>query len=203
MRLKGKKIGFGVTGSHCTPEEIFPEIDKLIAEGAEIYPVISPAIDLTDTRFGDAIEWKTKLVKSTGRKLINSITGAEPLGPSNLLDAYVIAPCTGNTMAKLACGITDTPVLMGAKAHLRNQKPLIIAVSTNDGLGLHAKNIGILLNTKNIYFVPFGQDNPFSKPNSLIAKMELLTETVIAALENRQLQPVLVNLTKEEFEFGR
>ncbi|MCR3923469.1 MAG: dipicolinate synthase subunit B, partial [Firmicutes bacterium] len=130
---------------------------------AEIYPVISPSVDGTDTRFGDATEWKTRLVKTTGHKLINSISGAEPIGPSNVLDAYIIAPCTGNTLAKLTYGITDTAVLMGAKAHLRNQKPVIIAISTNDGLGFNAKNIGTLLTTKYVYMVPFGQDNPFSK----------------------------------------
>ncbi|HZK23766.1 MAG TPA: dipicolinate synthase subunit B [Oscillospiraceae bacterium] len=200
MRLKDKKIGFGITGSHCTLEPILPEIDRLIKEGAEVYPVISPAIDFTDTRFGDAIEWKTKLVKATGRKLINSIVGVEPLGPSKLLAAYVIAPCTGNTLAKIANGITDTAVLMGAKAHLRNQRPLIVAISTNDGLGLNAKNISTLLIAKNVYLVPFGQDQPFTKPNSLIAKMELLVPTILAALEGRQLQPLLINHAQEEFQ---
>ncbi|MDW7651030.1 MAG: dipicolinate synthase subunit B [Bacillota bacterium] len=203
MRLKGKKIGFAFTGSHCTLEKTFPEIEKLLAEGADVFPIISPSVDLTDTRFGDATEWKTRLVKLTGHKLINSITGAEPLGPKGMLDAYVIAPCTGNTLAKLANGITDTAVLMGAKAQLRNQKPVIIAVSTNDGLGFNAKNIGTMLSTKNVYMVPFGQDSPFTKPNSLVAKMDVLVQTVLAALEGRQLQPVLINLGPEEFEFKR
>lgn len=201
MRLRGKKIGFALTGSHCTLEKAIPEIEKLLAEGAEIFPVISPSVDLTDTRFGDATEWKTRLVKITGRKIINSITGAEPLGPKGILDAFVIAPCTGNTLAKLATGITDTAVLMGAKAQLRNQKPVILAVSTNDGLGFNGKNIGIMLSAKNVYMVPFGQDSPFTKPNSLVAKMDALLPTILAALEGKQLQPVLINLAPEEFEF--
>lgn len=203
MRLKGKKIGLALTGSHCTLEVIFPEIDKMLAEGAEVYPVISPSVNETDTRFGDATEWKTRLVKKTGQKIINSISGAEPLGPKSFLDAYVIAPCTGNTLAKMAGGITDTAVLMGAKAQLRNQKPVVLAISTNDGLGLNAKNVGILLSTKNVYMVPFGQDSPLTKPNSLVAKMDLLLLTVLAALEGRQLQPVLINLAEEDFEFKR
>ncbi|MBS4022399.1 MAG: dipicolinate synthase subunit B [Dethiobacter sp.] len=203
MRLRGKKIGFALTGSHCTLEKVVPEIEKLVAEGAEIFPVISPSVDHTDTRYGDATEWKTRIVKIAGRKIINSITGAEPLGPKAMVDAFIIAPCTGNTLAKLANGITDTAVLMGAKAQLRNQKPVILSISTNDGLGMNAKNIGIILNTKNVYMVPFGQDNPFLKPNSLVAKNELIVPTIIAALDGRQLQPLLINLAAEEFQFER
>jgi dipicolinate synthase subunit B len=203
LKLKGKKIGFALTGSHCTLEKVMPQIEKFIEEGAEIYPVISPSVDHTDTRYGDATEWKTRLVKLTGRKLVNSIAGAEPFGPKSLVDVYLIAPCTGNTMAKLACGITDTAVLMGAKAHLRNQKPVVLSISTNDGLGMNAKNLGMLLNAKNVYMVPFGQDSPFVKPNSLVAKNDLIVPTVVAALEGRQLQPVLIMLNGDEFEFGR
>lgn len=203
MRLKGKRIGFALTGSHCTLEKVFPELERLLEEGAEVYPLISSSVDQTNSRFGEATEWKTQLVKKTGQKIITSILAAEPLGPKMMLDAYIIAPCTGNTLAKLANGITDTAVLMGAKAQLRNQKPVIMAISTNDGLGLNAKNIGTLLCTKYIYLVPFGQDSPFSKPNSLIAKMELLLPTLLAGLEGRQLQPMLINLTHEEFEYWR
>jgi len=197
MRLKGLKIGFALTGSHCTLEKVFPELEKLLAEGAEIYPVISPAIDHTDTRFGEAAEWKTRFVQTTGHRLINSIASAEPIGPQALLEAYIIAPCTGNTLAKLASGITDTAVLMGAKAQLRNQKPVILAIATNDGLGMNAKNVSTLLNTKNIYMVPFGQDSPFGKPNSLGAKLDLLLPTVLQALAGKQLQPLLVNVSVE------
>ena len=203
MRLKGKKIGFALTGSHCTLDKIIPELEKLREEGAEVYPIISPSIDHTDTRYGDATEWKTRLVKTAGQKLTNSITGAEPIGPKALVDAYIIAPCTGNTLAKFANGITDTAVLMGAKSQLRNQKPVILAISTNDGLGLNAKNIGTLLNTKNVYMVPFGQDNPFSKPNSLVAETKFIIPTLLAALEGRQLQPVLINFAGDEFEFNK
>jgi dipicolinate synthase subunit B len=203
LRLKGKRIGFALTGSHCTLEKVFPELERLLEEGAEVYPLISSSVDQTNSRFGEATEWKTQLVKKTGQKIITSILAAEPLGPKMMLDAYIIAPCTGNTLAKLANGITDTAVLMGAKAQLRNQKPVIMAISTNDGLGLNAKNIGTLLCTKYIYLVPFGQDSPFSKPNSLIAKMELLLPTLLAGLEGRQLQPMLINLSHEEFEYRR
>jgi dipicolinate synthase subunit B len=201
MRLNGVKIGFAMTGSHCTLGKIFPEIKTLLAEGAEIYPLLSPSVDRTDTRFGEAIEWKTQLVKLTGQKIINSIVNAEPLGPKVQLDAFIIAPCTGNTLAKLANGITDTAVLMGAKAQLRNQRPVILAISTNDGLGLNAKNLGVLLATRNIFMVPFGQDSPFDKPNSLVAKTEMILPTVMQALDGRQLQPILINLAAEQFPF--
>jgi dipicolinate synthase subunit B len=194
MKLKGIKIGFALTGSHCTLEKIFPELEKLISEGAEICPVISPAIDHTDTRFGETTEWKSRLVQTTGHRLINSIAGAEPIGPQALIDVYIIAPCTGNTLAKLANGITDTSVLMGAKAQLRNLRPVILSITTNDGLGINLKNIGFLLNTKNIYLVPFGQDSPFVKPNSLVADLELLLPTVLLALQGKQLQPLLVSM---------
>ena len=189
--------------SHCTLDKAFPEIEKMLAEGADVFPIISPSVDHTDTRFGDATEWKSRLVKTTGNKIINNIASAEPLGPKGNLDAYVIAPCTGNTLAKLANGITDTAVLMGAKAQLRNRRPVILAISTNDGLGFNAKNIGVLLSTKDVYMVPFGQDSPFGKPNSLVAKLDLLFPTLLAALEGRQLQPMLINLAAEEFEFKR
>ncbi len=192
MRLKGVRIGFALTGSHCTLGEVVGEVRRLISEGAEVTPVVSPSVDTTDTRFGTAEYWKNLLEEITGRKVINTIPGAEPIGPQKLLDALIIAPCTGNTMAKLANAITDTPVLMAAKATLRNQRPVILAIATNDGLGLNAKNLGILLNTKNVYFVPFGQDNPGQKPNSLVARMDLILETTIAALAGRQLQPLLV-----------
>lgn len=192
MRLKGVRIGFALTGSHCTLGEVIDEIRRLISEGAEVTPIVSPSVDTTDTRFGTAEYWKRLLEEVTGRKVINTITGAEPIGPQKLLDVLIIAPCTGNTMAKLANAITDTPVLMAAKACLRNQRPVILAISTNDGLGLNAKNLGLLLNTKNVYFVPFGQDNPGQKPNSLVARMDLILETTVAALAGRQLQPLLV-----------
>ncbi len=193
MRLKGIKVGFALTGSHCTLEEVMVEMKRVADEGAILYPIISTAVDETDTRFGAAASWKEQVVEISGnKKIINSIVTAEPIGPQQLLDVLVVAPCTGNTLAKLANAITDSPVLMAIKAHLRNQRPVVLAVSTNDGLSLNAKNIGLLLNAKNIYMVPFGQDSPADKPNSLKAKMNKLVDTIEHALKREQLQPILV-----------
>ncbi len=193
MRLEGIKVGLAVTGSHCTLEEVIREIEIIKNEGAEIIPILSYSVDQMDTKFGPAQRWKDELIRITGRQPINTIVGAEPVGPDKIADVIVIAPCSGNTLAKLANAITDTPVLMAAKAQLRNQKPVVIAISTNDGLGLNAKNIGILLNTKNVYSVPFGQDNPEGKPNSVKAKMNLIADTILLALEGKQIQPTLVS----------
>ncbi|NPV28268.1 MAG: dipicolinate synthase subunit B [Firmicutes bacterium] len=192
MRLKGVRVGFVVTGSHCTIQEILREIEKIVAEGADVFPVVSYSVSTTDTRFGKASDWCNRLQEITKKAVIKTIAEAEPIGPGKSFDVLVVAPCTGNTLAKLANGITDTPALMAIKAHLRNQRPVVIAVSTNDGLGLNAKNIATLLNAKNIYMVPFGQDNPFAKPNSLVAHMEKIIDTVCLALEGKQIQPVLV-----------
>ena len=192
MQLKDIKIGFAVTGSHCTIKEVLEQVSRLVECGADVYPKISQTVDADDTRFGKPSEWKDFLQKATGHTIVRTIIDAEPIGPNKLLDIVVVAPCTGNTVAKLANGITDSPVLMAVKAHLRNQRPVVLAISTNDGLGINAKNIGMLLNMKNIYMVPFGQDNPVVKANSLVAKMSLLTETVIKALEGKQLQPVIL-----------
>ena len=164
---------------------------EIIAEGAEVFPVVSYAVSTTDTRFGKSSEWCAKL-EELKKSLIKTIVEAEPVGPGKLFDILVAAPCTGNTLAKLANGITDTPALMAIKAHLRNQRPVVIAISTNDGLGFNAKNIAILLNTKSIYLVPFGQDNPALKPNSLVARMDKIIDTIFHALEGEQIQPVLV-----------
>lgn len=191
MKLAGKKVGFAITGSHCTIEKILPEVENLVKEGAEVYPILSESVQFTDTRFGLARHWVEKLQRITGKKPITSIVEAEPIGPKKYLDILVIAPCTGNTLSKLSQGITDGTVLMAAKAHLRNQKPLVIAISTNDGLGNNAKNISILLNTKNIYFVPFGQDDPFNKPNSLVAHFNKMLDTVLSAFEGKQFQPLI------------
>ncbi|MEM5818354.1 MAG: dipicolinate synthase subunit B, partial [Desulfitobacterium hafniense] len=144
MKLDGLKIGFAVTGSHCTLHEITEVMRKMVEEGADLTPIISYAVDTMDTRFGKAEDWKSKFEEITQKKVIQTIPDAEPIGPQKKFDCLLIAPCTGNTLAKLANGITDTPVLMAAKAHLRNQRPLVIAISTNDGLGLNARNIGTL-----------------------------------------------------------
>lgn len=192
MSVEGLKIGFALTGSSCNFSNVFPEIEKLAKEGADIYPIISNAVDTFDTRFGSAEEWKNKLREITGKELIVTIVEAEPVGPKLNLDVLIVAPCTGNTLAKLANAITDTSVTMACKAHLRNQKPLVLAIATNDGLGANAKNIGLLLNMKNIYLVPFGQDDAIKKPNSLVAKFEKIEITLEAALEGIQIQPLLV-----------
>lgn len=192
MKLKGIKIGIALTGSHCTIDTVVEQIKYIVQEGGEVYTIISPAVDDTDTRFGEAAILKKKLLQITNNKIINTIAGAEPIGPQSFLDIIVIAPCSGNTMAKLANGITDTPVLMAAKAQLRNEKPVLLGISTNDGLGINAKNLGVILNSKNIFVVPFRQDNPMKKPNSIISCMDLLIPSIIAVLEKKQLQPILL-----------
>ncbi len=193
MNLKGKKIGVAMTGSFCTFEKVFLELQKLKNTDAELYPIFSDASQTIESRFGTPKLYLQKITEITGKEPIFTIEDAEPIGPGGYLDILVILPCTGNTAAKLANGITDTPVLMAAKAHMRNNKPLVISISTNDGLGMNLKNIALLLNTKNIYFVPFGQDNWVKKPNSLIAHTELLLPTLEAALEGKQYQPLLLS----------
>ncbi|WP_242219460.1 dipicolinate synthase subunit B [Bacillus cereus group sp. BfR-BA-01380] len=192
MSVKGKRIGFGLTGSHCTYAEVMPHLEKLIADGAEVLPVVSYTLQTTNTRFGEGAEWIEKIEAITGHKVIDSIVRAEPLGPKIPLDCMVIAPLTGNTMSKFANAMTDSPVLMAAKATLRNGKPVVLAVSTNDALGLNGVNMMRLMATKNIYFVPFGQDAPHNKPNSMVARMELLQDTIVESMEGKQLQPVVV-----------
>lgn len=193
MRLKDIRVGFALTGSHCTLDEVMTQVKILINEGASVIPIISTEVDSTDTRYGPASRWKEMLTEITGQPVINTMTGAEPVGPGKIIDVLVVAPCTGNTLAKLANAITDTPVLMATKAHLRNQRPVVLAVSTNDGLSMNAKNLGLLLNTKHVFMVPFGQDNPAGKPNSLKARMELILDTVVLALQEKQLQPVILS----------
>lgn len=191
MELKDVKIGFAITGSFCTFAKVMTEMEKLSAAGADITPVISYSVDKFDTKFGRADEWKTRIEALTGKKIIKTITDAEPIGPKALFDILVVAPCTGNTLGKLANGITDTPVTMACKAHLRNGKPLLLAPSTNDGLGINARNIGFLQNCRNVFFVPYGQDDPEKKCNSVMAKFDLILPAIQAALEGRQLEPVL------------
>ncbi len=190
MSLSGIKLGVALCGSYCTYEIIFKQLEKLVTMGAELYPIMSENAYNTDTRFGTADEFIKRLEKLTGKKVIHTITQAEPLGPQNLIDALLIAPCTGNTMAKIANGITDTTVVMGAKGLMRNHKPIIISLATNDGLGLNLKNIGLLMPINNIYFVPLGQDDYLKKPNSLVSHGDLIPQTVELALKNQQLQPV-------------
>ena len=193
MQYDGLKIGFAVTGSHCMLHEAIKVMKRLVEEGAEVTPIISYSVESMDTRFGKAEDWKHQFQEITQRKLIQTIPDAEPIGPKKMFDCVVVAPCTGNTLAKLANGITDTPVLMASKSHLRNQRPLVLAISTNDGLGLNARNLGTLLITKNIYLVPFGQDNPEVKANSLVAHMDKIPETILMACTGKQIQPVLLD----------
>lgn len=185
-----KRIGLAMCGSYCTYAEVFYHAEKM-AEKYNIVPIMSDTAAETDSRFGTASEHLRRLMALSGRKVITSIPDAEPLGPAMPLDALIIAPCTGNTLAKLAQGITDSSVTMAAKAHLRNGRPLIIAFSTNDGLSGSAENIGKLLNRKNIYFVPFRQDDAEKKPRSLQSDFSLMEATIEAAMKGEQLQPIL------------
>ncbi|WP_071459494.1 dipicolinate synthase subunit B [Bacillus massilinigeriensis] len=191
MSLSGKRIGFGLTGSHCTYEAVYPEIEKLVNAGADVVPVVTKTVRKTDTRFGKGEEWVEKIEALTGKKVIDTIVMAEPLGPKMPLDCMIIAPMTGVSMSKFANAMNDSPVLMAAKATLRNLKPIVLGISTNDALGLNGVNLMKLMSTKNIYFIPFGQDDPVKKPNSMVAKMELLSDTVICAIGGEQIQPVI------------
>ena len=194
MDLKGKKLGFALTGSHCTFLQVIEQLKNLAAIGVDLYPIVSLPVLNTDTRFGEAKEWVEQIEQIAGKPIVSTIAEAEKFGPQIQLDALIIAPMTGNTMSKLAHAITDSPVLMAAKATMRNGKPIVLAISTNDALGLNGKNLMQLVSTKNIYFVPFGQDNPIQKPNSLITKLDLLSDTVRQALNGNQIQPLLITL---------
>lgn len=189
--MKDLKIGFAITGSFCTIDEIFSEIENLIYKGAIVYPIVSQNVFSMDTRFTDHNNVLQKLFEITGNKVITNIQDAEPIGPKNFLDVLVVAPCTGNTISKIANAITDTTITMAVKAHLRNEKPVVIAISSNDALSANGKNIGSLLNTKNIYFVPFYQDNPIVKTRSLISKNSLIYDTILVALKGKQIQPII------------
>ena len=184
------KIGLALCGSFCTFGRVMEEAERL-AEEFDITPIMSENAAFTDTRFGKAEEMRARLEAITGKKPIVSITEAEPIGPKGCFDVLVIAPCTGNTLAKLACGVTDTAVTMAAKSHLRNGRPVVIAPSTNDGLAASAGNIGTLLARRNVYFVPFSQDDPEKKPRSLSSDFSKLRETILAAAAGKQIQPMI------------
>ena len=186
-----RRIGIALCGSYCTYEQVFREIEKL-AEHYDLVPIMSDTAAETDTRFGRAADHIRRLARLTGKTVVTAIEEAEPLGPKTPMDALIIAPCTGNTLSKLAHGTTDSAVIMAAKAHLRNGRPLVIAFSTNDGLSGSAENIARLLNRKHVFFVPFRQDDPEKKPNSLQADFTLIGDTVEAALRGEQLQPILI-----------
>ena len=192
MKFKYLKIGFALTGSFCTFSKVIPKIKELVDEGAEVLPIMSFNAYNLDTKFGKAEDFIAQIEEITGNEIIHTIQGAEPIGPKKLTDIMIISPATGNTIAKLANGITDTPVTMAAKSHLRNENPLIIAISTNDALSGSAKNIGTLLNKKNFYFVPFSQDNPITKPRSIVFDENYIVKTIEYALNGEQIEPIIL-----------
>ena len=185
------RLGFAMCGSFCTFKLVLEELERL-AKDYDITPIMSQGAAFTDTRFGKAEDFRRRVAEICGREPITTIADAEPIGPRALLDVLVIEPCTGNTLGKLANGITDTPVTMAAKAHLRNGRPVVLAVSTNDALGASARNIGTLMNAKNIFFVPVRQDSPRGKPASLVADFSETAAAIKSALEGRQTQPLLL-----------
>jgi len=190
--FEGKRIGFALTGSFCTLDIALEIVSSLVDSGAEVIPIISQSVDTIDTKFGAANDIKNKLAELTGQPVIKSISEAEPIGPAKLLDVLVVLPATGNSLAKIVYGITDTPVTMAVKAHLRNNRPVVLGLSSNDALGNGAKNIGLLLGMRNIYFVPFGQDQPHEKPRSMVLKSEYALAAIDEALHGRQLQPIIM-----------
>ena len=192
MDLKDKKIGFALTASYCTLNKVVPELKKIAEKKAKIIPIMSDNMLKYDTRFGKKEKWIEEVKKVTDVEIIDSIIKAEPIGPKKLLDLLIVAPCTGNTMSKIAHGIIDETVVMAVKAQLRNQRPVLLAVASNDALSLNAASISKLLNMENIFFVPFGQDNPNDKPNSLVSRMDLILKSAEMALENKQLQPLII-----------
>ncbi len=191
MLLAQKKIGFAITGSFCTFRNVLTQLNALAETGANILPILSESAYAFDTRFGKAVDIRKEIENICHTEIIHTIIGAEPIGPKKLLDLLIVAPCTGNTLGKLACGITDTSVTMAAKAHLRNERPVLLAISTNDALGASGRNIMTLLNNKNFYFVPFGQDDPHSKHKSLVADMQKIIPAAEAALDGIQMQPLI------------
>jgi len=190
--LEGVRIGFAITGSFCTFHRIFPQMEKLAEMGAMLTPVFSRIAYETDTRFGKAEEHICRAEAICGRRVIHTVAEAEPIGPGKLLDLMIVAPCTGATLARLAQGVTDTGPAMAVKAHLRNERPVLLAPSTNDGLTGSAVNLGVLLGRRHMFFVPFGQDDPQGRPASLVADMEKIPEAAMAALAGKQIQPMLI-----------
>lgn len=190
--MQQTRVGFAFCGSFCTFDKAMGALERVKADFGDVTPIVSDHVAGLDTRFGAAHEFLREMERICGRRVIRTIPDAEPIGPKKLLDALVIAPCTGNTLAKLAAGITDTPVTMAAKSHLRNGRPLVIALSTNDALAASARNIGELMARRNLYFVPFRQDDPQGKPRSLVADFGQVSAALSAALEGRQLQPMLL-----------
>lgn len=191
LDLQKKRIGFVLTGSFCTFQNTLKQMKKIAELEAEIVPIMSYHAYELDTKFGEAKQFIRDIETISGKEIIHSIQGAEPIGPKDMTDIMVVAPCSGNTIAKLANGITDTPALMAIKSHLREGKPVVIAIATNDGLSGSASNIGVLLNRNHYFFVPFRQDNPITKPRSLVFDIDSLIPTIEMALDCQQIQPIL------------
>lgn len=192
MKLQGKKVGFAMTGSFCTFKNTIPKMKDVIKQGAEVIPIMSFNAYNMDTKFGKAKDFIEEIEDITKKKIIHTIQDAEPIGPKKMTDIMIVAPCTGNTIGKLVNSITDTPVAMACKSHLRCNNPLVIAVSTNDALSGSASNIGNLLNRNNYFFVPLRQDNPITKPRSLVFDPEYIIKTLECALDKEQIQPILL-----------
>jgi dipicolinate synthase subunit B len=190
--LNNLRIGFALTGSFCTFDTALACMEELVNMGAKVTPIISAAVDTMDTKFYKTADLKEKLMQISGNNIIRTITEAEPIGPQKLFDLLIVLPATGNTIAKLAYGITDTTVTMAVKSHLRNNRPVVLGISSNDALGNSAKNIGMLMNYKHIYFVPYAQDDPVNKPKSMVFIKDLTIPAIKEALDNRQLQPVVM-----------
>lgn len=190
--MKNITIGFGICGSFCTFSKAIPQMELLAQNGYNILPIMSPISSTLDTRFGKASEIKLKIEDICSREIITDISQAEPIGPKKMVDLMLIAPCTGNTLAKLSNAITDTSVTMAAKSYLRVGGTLLIALATNDALGATAQNIGKMLNVKNVFFVPLSQDDPIKKPNSLVAHFDLILPAVEKALKKEQIQPIFM-----------
>ncbi len=198
--MKKTSIGFALTGSFCTIQKALEQMEELIRRGYEVQPIFSFNVALLDTRFQTAKSIWDRSLEITGKEPFATLQQVEPIGPKRLTDVYLVAPATGNSLAKLAAAIYDTPALLGAKSHLRNDRPLVLAVSTNDGLSTAAQNIGKLLAQRNIYFVPFTQDDPVRKPRSLVADFSLIPKTIAAALSGVQLQPIFSGMAAQGLE---
>lgn len=192
QRLSGVRVGVAMAASHCNLSRAVATIKELVDEGAEVTPIVSPSILTVSTRFGTPEHWREAISESANREMLLSIPEVEPTGPQHWFDVVLVMPCTGNTLAKLANAINDSPVTMAAKAQLRNGRPVLLAVTSNDLLGMNAINLGRLLSSRNIYFVPFGQDDPVRKPRSLDAHLELIVPSIAAAINGEQTQPILV-----------
>ncbi len=196
--MNSTRVGFALTGSFCTFEKVFEQMQELVNRGYDVIPILSYNAGHEENRFFTPAQIHQKLEEITGKKPLETLHEVEPIGPKKMTDVYVIAPATGNTLGKMANCIYDTPVLLGAKSHLRNGRPVVIAVSTNDGLSMSAANIGRLLGMSNLYFVPYGQDDPYNKPRSLVAHFDKIPQTIASALAGVQIQPMLLMAEEEK-----